>query len=163
MKRDAICQSEALIYLTDSNASRTPFEIDFKAFELPIRKARRRSNFFECVRMLSKEEHCRSPAMPKPPPASTRNPAFQSKLEPYREFIRECRAKRWSYPRIAAALWEDHGLSVAPSTIFSFVKVRAKRRRLYALPPSDEPRVFQSVQVNSRAREFFSPPEPETP
>ena len=99
--------------------------------------------------------------MPKPPPASTRNPAFQSKLEPYREFIRECRAKRWSYPRIATALREDHGLSVAPSTIFSFVKVRAKRRRLYALPPSDEPRVVQPVQVNSRAREFFSPPDPE--
>ena len=37
--------------------------------------------------------------MPKPPSASTRNPAFQSELEPYREFIRECRAKRWSYPR----------------------------------------------------------------
>jgi len=49
--------------------------------------------------------------MPKLPPASTRNPAFQSKLEPYREFIRECRAKRWSYPRIAAALQETHGLS----------------------------------------------------
>jgi hypothetical protein len=61
--------------------------------------------------------------MSKPPPASTRNPAFQSKLEPYREFIRECRAKRWSYPRIAAALQESHGLSAAPSTIFSFVKV----------------------------------------
>jgi hypothetical protein len=95
--------------------------------------------------------------MPKPPPASTRNPAFQSKLEPYREFIRECRAKRWSYPRIATALWKGHGLSVAPSTIFSFVKVRAKRRRLYALPPADEPRVVQPVQVTSRAREFFSP------
>ena len=74
--------------------------------------------------------------MSKPPPASTRNPAFQSKLEPYREFIRECRARRWSYPRIAAALREEHGLSAAASTIFSFVKVRAKRRRLYALPPS---------------------------
>ena len=98
--------------------------------------------------------------MPKPPPASTRNRAFQSKLEPYREFIRECRAKRWSYPRIAAALWKDHGLSVAPSTIFSFVKVRAKRRRFYALPPSDKPRVVQPVQVTTRAREFFSPPDP---
>jgi hypothetical protein len=115
------------------------------------------SNFFECIRMLSNElgEH----SMAEPPPASTRNPAFQSKLEPYREFIRECRAKRWSYPRIATALWEDHSLSVAPSTIFSFVKVRAKRRRLYALPPSDEPRVVQPVQVTSRAPEFFSPPD----
>jgi hypothetical protein len=97
--------------------------------------------------------------MPKPPPASGRNPAFQSKLEPYREFIRVCRAKRWSYPRIAEALREQHGLSAAPSTIFSFVKVRAKRRRLYALPPSDDPRVIPSIQINSKAREFFSPPE----
>ena len=101
-------------------------------------------------------------SVPKPPPTSTRNPAFQSKLEPYREFIRECRAKRWSYPRIAAALKKDHGLSVAPSTIFSFVKVRAKRRLLYTLPPSDEPRVVQPAQVTSRAREFFRPPDPKT-
>jgi IS30 family transposase len=98
--------------------------------------------------------------MPKPPPASTRNPAFQSKLEPYQEFIRRCRSKRWSYPRIAAALLEQHDLSVAPSTIFSFVKVRAKRRRLYALPEFDEPRVVHPVQVSSRALEFFSPPDP---
>jgi hypothetical protein len=94
--------------------------------------------------------------MPKPPPVSTRNPAFQSKLEPYCEFIRECRAKRWSYPRIAAALREEHGLSAAPSTIFSFVKVRAKRRRLYALPPSDYPPTIRSIPMNSKAREFFS-------
>jgi hypothetical protein len=94
--------------------------------------------------------------MPKPPPASTRNPAFQSKLEPYGE----CRAKRWSYPRIAAALREEHGLSAAPSTIFSFVKVRAKRRHLYALPPSDDPRVIPSIQTNPQAEEFFSPPDP---
>jgi hypothetical protein len=100
-------------------------------------------------------------SVPKPPPTSTRNPAFQSKLEPYREFIRECRAKRWSYLRITTALWKDYGLSVAPSTIFSFVKVRAKRRRLYTLPPpSDELRAAQPVQVTSRAREFFRPPEP---
>jgi hypothetical protein len=99
-------------------------------------------------------------SMPKPRQTSTRNPAFQSKLEPYWEFIRECCAKRWSYPRIATALREQYGLSVAPSTIFSFVKVRAKQRRLYALPPSDEPRVIQPVQVISRAREFFSSPDP---
>jgi hypothetical protein len=123
--------------------------------------AKGRSNFFEYIRMPSNElGEC---SMPKPPLASTRNPAFQSKLEPYREFIRECRAKRWSYPRIATALREDHGLSVAPSTIFSFVKVRAKRRRLYALPPSDEQRAAQpAAQVTFRAREFFSPPDPKT-
>jgi hypothetical protein len=98
--------------------------------------------------------------MSKPLPASTRNPAFQSKLEPYREFIRECRAKRWSYPRIAEALREIHGLSAASSTIFSFVKVRAKRRKLYALPPSDDSPVIQSNPANPKARDFFTPPEP---
>ena len=100
--------------------------------------------------------------MPKPPPASTRNPAFQSKLEPYREFIRECRAKRWSYPRIAAALREEHGLSAAPSTIFSFVKVRAKRRRSMR----SRPRTIRESSihpVNPKAREFFSPPDPKKP
>jgi hypothetical protein len=138
----------------------------FERHSIPIsdRPSRRcetreaRSNFFEFIRMLSNQlgEH----SMPEQPPASTRNPAFQSKLEPYRGFILECRAKRWSYPRIATALREQHSLSVAPSTIFSFVKVRAKQRRLYALPPSDEPRVIQPVQVISRAREFFSSPDP---
>ena len=101
--------------------------------------------------------------MPKPPPASSRNPAFQSKLEPYREFIRECRSKRWSYPRIAAALREIHGLSAAPSTIFSFVKVRAKRRRLFALPPPENAPVFPSAPGNPKARDFFSPPESKQP
>ena len=108
--------------------------------------------------------------MPKLPPASTRNPAFQSKLEPYREFIRECRAKRWSYPRIAAALQEEHGLSAAASTIFSFVKVRAKRRRLYApliaakllaplgKPAPNAPKYFATVDVVAAAqdREWLS-------
>jgi hypothetical protein len=158
MKRDAICQSAALIL--------RPTRMLFECRSISIsnhlsrryEKPKSPSNFLECARTLSNKLGERF--VRKPPPASTRNPAFQSKLEPYREFIRECRAKRWSYPRIAAALREEHDLSVAPSTIFSFVKVRAKRRRLYALPPSDEPRIVQPVPVTSRAREFFSPPDP---
>lgn len=60
---------------------------------------------------------------------------FQSKLLPHLSFIRERRARRWSYVCIAAALCEEHGLSVAPSTVFSFVKVRSKRpRAVHALP-----------------------------
>jgi hypothetical protein len=62
--------------------------------------------------------------------------------------------------RIAAALQESHGPSAAPSTIFSFVKVRARRRTLYALPASDDSPVFQSTPVNPKARDFFTPPEP---
>ena len=61
---------------------------------------------------------------------------FQSKLLPHLGFIRECRAQRMSYPRIAAELRTHFGLHSAPSTIFSFVKVRARRRPVFALPES---------------------------
>ena len=63
----------------------------------------------------------------------TRKP-FQSKLRPHLEFIRECRAQEMSYPRIAVELRTRFGLSAAPSTIFAFVKVRARRRSVFALP-----------------------------
>lgn len=59
---------------------------------------------------------------------------FQSKLLPHLEFIRECRAQGMSYPRISVELRARFGLHSAPSTIFSFVKVRARRRPVFALP-----------------------------
>jgi hypothetical protein len=59
---------------------------------------------------------------------------FQSKLLPHLEFIRECRAQRMSYPWIAAELHSRFGLHCAPSTIFSFVKVRARRGPVFTLP-----------------------------
>lgn len=62
----------------------------------------------------------------------TRKP-FQSKLRPHLEFIRECRAQELSYPRIAVELRTRFGLSVAPSTIFAFVKVRSRRRSVVTL------------------------------
>ncbi len=64
---------------------------------------------------------------------------FQSKLVPHLEFIRECRAKRLSYPQIASGLLAQFGLRAAPSTIFAFVKVRAQRRSLISLPPPARP------------------------
>ena len=66
----------------------------------------------------------------------TRKP-FQSKLRPHLEFIRECRAQDMSYPRIAAELRARFNLSAAPSTIFAFVKVRARRRTVFTLPPAE--------------------------
>jgi len=62
---------------------------------------------------------------------------FQSKLRPHLEFIRECRAQEMSYPKIAAELRARFDLSAAPSTIFAFVKVRARRRPVFALPPHE--------------------------
>ena len=79
---------------------------------------------------------------------------YQSKLIPHEDFIRECRAKRWSYPRIATALLEQHGLKVGSTTIFDFVKVRARKRRVYALPPKNEP------PTNPAGGFFESPAQP---
>jgi hypothetical protein len=82
---------------------------------------------------------------------------FQSKLIPHEDFIRECRNKRWTYPRIAAALLEKHNLKVGATTIFDFVKVRARKRTVYALPPKEN----EETQTNTTGG-FFEPPPAET-
>jgi IS30 family transposase len=79
---------------------------------------------------------------------------FQSKLEPFLELIREWRRQRWSYPRIAGVLREQHGMSVAPSTIFSFVKVRSRNRRIFALPEA-QPASAPALENSPLAHEFF--------
>jgi hypothetical protein len=65
---------------------------------------------------------------PKPP---------RSKLEPHRELIRELRRKGQTYREVAVLFNERLGLYVAPSTLHSFVKVRAKHRKReqFELPP----------------------------
>jgi hypothetical protein len=65
---------------------------------------------------------------PKPP---------RSKLEPHRELIRELRRKGRTYREVAQLFHERLGLYVAPSTLHSFVKVRAKHRKRvqFELPP----------------------------
>jgi IS30 family transposase len=89
---------------------------------------------------------------------------FQSKLEPFLELIRQWRRQRWSYPRIAETLRTDHGMTVAPSTIFSFVKVRAKGQKVFALPSSDAlpanrrpSPASPTSEAQHRANEFFTP------
>lgn len=59
---------------------------------------------------------------------------FQSKLTPHYELIARLRKKHTPYPEIARRLHEEHGLKVASSTIFEFVKVRARRSGVFALP-----------------------------
>jgi hypothetical protein len=61
----------------------------------------------------------------------------RSKLEPHRELIRELRRKGRTYREVAHLLEERLGLYVAPSTLHSFVKVRAKHRKRtqFELPP----------------------------
>jgi hypothetical protein len=64
---------------------------------------------------------------------------FQSKLVPHTEFIRESRARGLGYREIAAELRSRFGLHTAPANIFSFVKVRARRRPVFTLPQRDTP------------------------
>ncbi len=60
---------------------------------------------------------------------------FQSKLVPFYDFIRACcREKRWSYPRIAVAITTEHGIKVSANAVFSFVKVRSRKRRILPCP-----------------------------
>jgi hypothetical protein len=67
---------------------------------------------------------------PKPP---------RSKLEPHRDLIRELRRKGQTYRDVARLFQERLGMYVAPSTLHSFVKVRAKHRKRtqFELPPSE--------------------------
>jgi hypothetical protein len=75
---------------------------------------------------------------PKPP---------RSKLEPHRELIRKLRRKGRTYREVAQLFNERLGLYVAPSTLHSFVKVRAKhhKRAQFELPP------LESVAAHSSA------------
>jgi hypothetical protein len=61
----------------------------------------------------------------------------RSKLEPHRELIRELRRKGRTYREVARLFQERLGMYVAPSTLHSFVKVRAKHRKRtqFELPP----------------------------
>ena len=61
----------------------------------------------------------------------------RSKLEPHRELIRELRRKGRTYREVTRLFHERLGLYVAPSTLHSFVKVRAKHRKRsqFELPP----------------------------
>ncbi len=62
---------------------------------------------------------------------------YRSKLEPHRELISELRRKGRTYREVARLFQEHLGLYVAPSTLHSFVKVRAKHRKRtqFELPP----------------------------
>lgn len=61
----------------------------------------------------------------------------RSKLEPHRELIRELRRRGRTYREVARLFHERLGFYVAPSTLHSFVKVRAKhcKRAQFELPP----------------------------
>jgi hypothetical protein len=60
---------------------------------------------------------------------SSRGKPFQSKLNAVASVIATLRRQRQTYAVISQILQEQHGIHASPSTIFSFVKVRSKKRR----------------------------------
>ena len=62
----------------------------------------------------------------------------RSKLEPHQDVIRELRRKGRTYEDIAQFFAVHLDLKVAPSTIYAFVQVRARRRQRLRteLPPA---------------------------
>lgn len=53
----------------------------------------------------------------------------KSKLEPFRELIRQLRIEDVTYRDIADRLKKDYNIDVNHTTILSFVKVRSKPRK----------------------------------
>jgi len=105
---------------------------------------------------------------PKPP---------RSKLEPHHELIRELRRRGRTYREVSRLFAERLGLQVAPSTLHSFVKVRARHRKQvqFELPavelPGAQPPVSArlaafkakpTAQEAKRARFVFRENEPLT-
>jgi len=64
---------------------------------------------------------------------TSRGKPFQSKLEPFADLIRELRRRRKSYREIAEVLRDEQGIAADRTTIWSFVKVRSKPRRMIAM------------------------------
>jgi hypothetical protein len=87
---------------------------------------------------------------PKPP---------RSKLEPHRELIRELRRKGRTYREVSRLFAERLGLQVAPSTLHSVIKVRARNRKQvqFELPPADVVREIEPTP-NSRVAAFRAKP-----
>jgi hypothetical protein len=101
----------------------------------------------------------------------------RSKLEPHRELIRELRRKGRSYREVSRLFAERLGLQVAPSTLHSFVKVRARHRKqvqfelpAIELPSTQRPvnaclaafKTKPEVKVSTRSRFIFLENEPLT-
>lgn len=89
---------------------------------------------------------------------------YRSKLEPHRELIRELRRKGRTYRDLARIFQERLGLCVAPSTIHSFVKVRAKHHEQtqFEIPPlagGDRGDVLNSTAME-RIAAFKAQPSP---
>jgi len=93
----------------------------------------------------------------------------RSKLEPHAHVIRELRRKGRTYEEVAQFFAEHLNITVAPSTIHAFVRVRARRHQRHPieLPPVNPSSQSLSSNVRTRRRgeelKREPPPESEQP
>jgi hypothetical protein len=88
---------------------------------------------------------------------------YQSVLIPYEEEIHALRHRRppCSYARIAQILQEKYQLSFCRETIFKFVKVRTRGRKVYAIYRAPLPKKPKTALAKSpQANQSPSPPKP---
>jgi len=76
-------------------------------------------------------------------------------MDAYRGLFFESTEEFISAARCVEAVTEQHGINVSTNTVFSFVKVRAKSRKLYALPQRATKESSVSSEVRSKAEAFF--------
>jgi hypothetical protein len=88
--------------------------------------------------------------------------APRSKLEPHRELIRSLRRGGHTYRDIAGLFLKRMELHVAPSTIHSFVKIRARHKKVaqFELPPPSE---SHTSSPSSAVQALKSKPQTEKP
>ena len=75
----------------------------------------------------------------------------RSKLEPYREDIRDLRRKGFTYRAIAAFFAEKLHFTVAPSTLHNFVKVRSKVRKSIVMVEEKPAPAVQSKSIPGKS------------
>jgi len=85
---------------------------------------------------------------------STASTPGRSKLDPHLDAILLLRKRRKSYAFIAEALEREAGVKVTPSTIFSFLKVRKKRRQEEEPAPSLKKPPLPTAQQPGPPRRF---------
>lgn len=62
---------------------------------------------------------------------------YKSRLSPYENFIRKSRNNGITYKEIVAELKSRYGLTTSINSVFSFVKVRSKKRKVISMLEAD--------------------------
>ena|SRR5206468_3714012 len=90
---------------------------------------------------------------------------YQSTLIPYEDEIIALRHRRppTSYAQIANLLFQKYKLSICRETIFRFVKVRSRGRKVYGYTRNALPEKSAPVQPTSRLADPASLPRPTAP